>query len=110
MPTPSIDSRVSPAMLHILLALASRDLHGYAVMAAIRERTEGRVDIGPGTLYRTIAHLLERGWIEEVPPADDARKTYRITSLGKRVAGGEARRLSALVSWAAESDLLAGTE
>lgn len=110
MPTPPIDSRVSPAMLHILLALAEEDLHGYGIMRAIEERTDGHVAIGPGTLYRTLAHLHDRSWIEETEGADALRKTYRITAEGRRVAGREARQLSALVAWAAESDLLKGVE
>ncbi|MEM7417731.1 MAG: helix-turn-helix transcriptional regulator [Gemmatimonadota bacterium] len=109
MPTPPIDARVTPAMLHILLALASEDMHGYGIMQAIEERTHGAVEIGPGTLYRTIAHLGKVGWIEEAPTrASDNRRTYRITTSGREAAGAEAQRLARLVSWAEQSDLLEG--
>ena len=108
MPTPKIDSRVSPAMLHILLALAEEEvLHGYSIMRTIEARTEGRVEVGPGTLYRTLGHLLDRGWIEEVPGEDGAKRRYSLTPAGRAVASREARSLSALVEWAKTSDLLA---
>ena len=110
MPTPSINSRVSPAMLQILLALAEEDLHGYGIMRAIEERSEGSVELGPGTLYRTIAHLRDRGWIVEVETRSEGKRTYQITPTGREVAGTEARRLSRLVSWAAASNLLEGAE
>ena len=109
-PTPSLDSRVSPAMLQILLALAEEDLHGYGIMHSIDERTEGSVEIGPGTLYRTLGHLRKRGWIEETESGEGSRRTYRITPSGRTTAADEVRRLSKLVSWAVESDLMRGAE
>ncbi len=110
MPTPSVDSRVTPAMLHILLALAEEELHGYGIMQTIEDRTKGAVEIGPGTLYRTLGHLLERGLIRELPSGQGNRKTYAITPAGREVARGEAERLSLLVAWANDSSLLQGAD
>lgn len=109
MPTPSIEARVTPAMLHILLALASEEMHGYGIMQAIDARTGGAVEIGPGTLYRTIAHLGKVGWIEEASQRSSGNKrTYRLTASGRDAAVREVQRLARLVSWAEQSDLLEG--
>jgi DNA-binding PadR family transcriptional regulator len=100
-----------PAMFHILTVLAGGEQHGYAISRAVQERTDGRVRLGPGTLYRSIHRMLEEGLIEELadrpdPEEDDERRRYyRITALGRRAARAEARRLSALVDLARASGL-----
>jgi len=98
-----------PAVFHILTVLASGEQHGYAILRAVRERTNGRMRLGPGTLYRSIHRMLEEGLIEELderpdPAEDDERRRYyRITPLGEAVARAEARRLSELVRLARAS-------
>jgi len=100
-----------PAVFHILTVLASGEQHGYAILRAVRERTNGRMRLGPGTLYRSIHRMLEEGLIEELderpdPAEDDERRRYyRITPLGRSAARAEARRLSALVELARASGL-----
>jgi len=100
-----------PAVFHILTALAGGEQHGYAILRAVRERSGGRVRLGPGTLYRSIHRMLEEGLIEELaerpdPEDDDERRRYyRITPLGRSAARAEARRLSALVDLARASGL-----
>lgn len=91
-----------PATLHILLALASGDRHGYGIIQDVEERTNGDVSLSAGTLYRTIQRLLERGLISEPRHTtglrdDPRRRYYRITPLGKAVARAESQRLSDLV-------------
>jgi DNA-binding PadR family transcriptional regulator len=92
-----------PAVLHILLALAGGERHGYAIMREVEERTGGEVRMGPGTLYGSIKRMLAMGLIEESeerpdPDLDDQRRRYyRITDFGREVAGAEARRLAQLV-------------
>src|SRR5947209_11002735 len=94
---------LTPAMFHILMAVADRDRHGYGIMQEIAARTDGAVRLGPGTLYRSIKTLLEDGMIEESgvrpdPELDDERRRYyRITAMGMQAAGDEARRLERLV-------------
>ena len=103
-------------MFHVLLALADRDRHGYAIMQEVEETTEGRVTMGPGTLYGTIKRLLRAGWIEESderpdPALDDRRRRYyRLTGLGRRVAAAEAARLREVVAEARSKNLLPGVE
>jgi DNA-binding PadR family transcriptional regulator len=97
------DSRLplSPAVLHILLALAGEDRHGYAVMTEIARQTGGRYKIGPGTLYDNLGKLLDEGLVEETqrrPANDDPRRRYyRLTRFGRSVLKAEADRLAEVV-------------
>lgn len=85
----------------MLLALSDDQRHGYALKQELFARTAGKVDLGPGTLYRTIRELQERGLIRESddrPAAADPRRIYyEPTDLGRAVLGAEAERLGALV-------------
>ena len=89
--------------LHIVLALGTDTLHGYAIMQSIAERTGGRVRILPGTLYSTIKRLLADGLVEECDPPKDAdsddarRRYYRVTRAGRTAAQQETARMAALV-------------
>ena len=97
---------LTPAVFHILLALADQDRHGYAIILDIADRTDGAMRLGTGTLYTAISRLLEQGLIEESderPAADEddeRRRYYRLTPFGRDVANAEARRLAALVKMA----------
>ena len=92
-----------PAQLHILLALADGDKHGYAVMNEVERMTDGEVSMGPGTLYGAIKRMLNAGLIEESdnrpdPEMDDERRRYyRVTGYGARVLTAELARLEQLV-------------
>ena len=103
---------LTPAAFHILLALVDEERHGYGIMQETARRSEGHVNLGPGTLYRSIRRLLADGLIEEsderpVPELDDERRHYyRITAFGLRVARAEAQRLAALVRSAESKHLL----
>jgi DNA-binding PadR family transcriptional regulator len=103
---------LTPAAFHILLALVDGEKHGYGIMVETTRRSGGRVNLGPGTLYRSLRRLAGDGLIEEseerpVAELDDERRHYyRITLLGLRVAGAEAERLAALVRAAEAAHLL----
>ena len=92
-----------PTVFHMLLALGEGERHGYALKREIMRRTGGKVNLGSGALYGSINKMLEQGLIEESderpdPHLDDERRRYyRITTLGRRVAQGEAVRLRELV-------------
>jgi DNA-binding PadR family transcriptional regulator len=102
---------LQPAVFHILMVLAEGDNHGYAIIGAIAARTDGRVRIGPGTLYRSVQRMLEDGLVTEIDerPApeddDERRRYYRITPLGRKAARAEAQRLADLVNLARASGL-----
>src|SRR5829696_783801 len=88
---------LSEVAFEILLSLADGDRHGYDLMKDIEQRTAGRLRLHPGTLYRSIARLVEDGLVEEVKARgaqDDRRRPMRITTLGTRVGRAEAERLS----------------
>jgi DNA-binding PadR family transcriptional regulator len=97
------------ATFHILMALASEDRHGYAIIQDIEERTNGALRLSAGTLYRSIQRMLEQGVLVETserpaPELDDERRRYyRITPFGTAVAQAEARRLNELVNMARAS-------
>ena len=103
---------LTPAVLHILLALADEERHGYGIMREVEYRTGGEVRLGPGTLYGAIKRMLADGLIEEsderpAPELDDQRRRYyQITDFGRRVAGAEAARLQDLVNSARARRLL----
>ena len=102
---------LTPAMFHILLALAAGERHGYAIMREVEVLTGGAQRLGPGSLYGSIKRMLSDGLIEECgrppdPEADERRRYYRLTDLGRRAAGAEARRLEALVAAARGRRLL----
>lgn len=106
---------LTPASFHILLVLAGGELHGYAIMSQIKAITNGALEVGSGTLYRSIKQMLESGLIAELgertDPAlgDQRRRYYRLTDFGQRVAQAEAERLAALVKIARSKRLLGGT-
>lgn len=102
--SPSADPRslpLRPAVFHILLALAGEDLHGLGIADEVERTSAGALELGPGTLYRTLAELLDHGLTEvraEHPEgADPRRKYYRITDEGRAVVGAEARRLATVL-------------
>src|SRR5580658_10986227 len=90
---------LTPQVFHLLVALADRDLHGYAIMQDVSARTNGKLRLSPGTLYGSIKRLLEQGLIVELE-ANDRRRYYRLTPFGRKVAKAEAARLMELVDQA----------
>ena len=100
-----------PAVFQILIAVADRERHGYAIMQDVAARTDGQLRIGPGTLYGSIKRMLHDGLIEELDERqgagrDDARRRYyRITPRGRKTARAEIARLAKLVRQARATTL-----
>lgn len=92
---------LSPASLHILLALAGEDLHGYGIMREVARQSGGQYRLGPGTLYDNLQRLLVKGLIEQTTHpcgADDPRRRYyRLKALGRSVLSTEVDRLEAML-------------
>jgi DNA-binding PadR family transcriptional regulator len=94
---------LTPAVLDIMVALGNEEMHGYAIMQEVRRRTAGKRRLAPGTLYRSLKQMEERGWVAEAmerpdPDLDDERRRYyRLTEFGRRVAVAELERLEGLV-------------
>ena len=97
---------LTPVVLHVLLALAERPLHGYAVMKRVEE--DAGMTMGPGTVYGSLQRLEEAGWIEEAGPAPgDARRgqAFQITSEGRAALRAEGERLARLARRVGRLDL-----
>ncbi len=100
---------LTPVALNILLALADEERHGYGIGAEVRERTGGKMRLGPGTLYGSIKRMVDGGLVEESEgpseETDDAgrgydaqrRRYYRLTGFGGRVLAAELARLDGVV-------------
>ena len=91
---------LSPATLHVLLALASGDLHGYGIMLEVARQSGGQYKIGPGTLYDNLKKLLKEGLVEDCAagvagPA--SRRTYHLSELGSAVLAAETERLTGVL-------------
>jgi len=113
---------LTPAVFHILLALAREDQHGYGIMQDVLQHTGGEIDMGPGTLYGCLKRMLAAGLVaevEEVPEQGgfdssdfdlnkDRRRYYRLTAEGRKSMRAEAERLAAAVSVAHSRKVLAG--
>jgi len=90
---------LSPAILHILIALANEDRHGYGIMQEVAKQTNDQYKLGPGTLYDNLQKLLDQGLVEEVnrrDTDDPRRRYYRLTSLGEQVVSTEIQRLEGI--------------
>ena len=107
MPTDPLSAQV----FHILLSLVDDDLHGYAIIQDVAERTGGDVRLTASTLYAAIKRLLDAGWIEETSPKrrtsdDPRRRYYRLTAAGRQGARAEAERLEQLAALARAKRLI----
>jgi DNA-binding PadR family transcriptional regulator len=100
-PVPEV-TPLTPAVFHILLALASGRKHGYAIMKEVAADGGGSLRMGPGTLYGSLQRMTAAGLVEETEDADDTedggdeddrRRYYRLTPAGQRALGGELTRL-----------------
>jgi DNA-binding PadR family transcriptional regulator len=111
-PEPEAAVFLTPAVFHVLLALADGPSHGYGIMQEVDEFTAGSTKLGPGTLYRSIQRMLVDGLIEELAIAahadsdDDRRRYYRLTPKGLATANSEAQRIATLMEAAQQRKLL----
>lgn len=100
---PSSQLPLTAVVLHILLALADGERHGYAISQDVESTTDGQVRMGPGTLYGSIQRMLAASLIEEAPQRnraaddDERRRYYRMTAFGRRVLELELQRLAQIV-------------
>ena len=91
---------LSPAGLQILLALASRDMHGYAIMQEVARQSDGRYKLGPGTLYDSLQRMTKHGLTREVAKKSDdsrGRRRYRLSAMGRKVLSAELDRLDSVL-------------
>ncbi len=106
---------LTPAVLHILLALSTKERHGYGIMKQVESDSQGKVNMGPGTLYGSIGRMVEAGLIRESnkridPEMDDERRVYyKITGLGQKALAAELQRYREVVAVAKQKRLSPST-
>ena len=109
-----VNAPLTPAVLHILLALSARERHGYGIMKQVESDSQGKVSMGPGTLYGSIRRMMDKGLIGESskaidPDMDDERRVYyAITSLGQKALAAELQRYRDVVAVAKRKKLSTG--
>lgn len=102
---------LTPAVLHVLLALSTEERHGYGIMKQVERESRGKVKMGPGTLYGSIGRMIEAGLIRESdkrpdPALDDERRIYyAITAAGRKALEAELDRYREVVAVAADKRL-----
>jgi len=106
---------LTPAVLHILLALSRREMHGYGIMKQVEADSRGKVNMGPGTLYGSLGRMIEAGLIRESdkkidPEMDDERRVYyKITGIGQKTLTAELERYREVVAIAKQKRLSSNT-
>jgi len=112
--TPANLEPLTPAVLHILMALADGERHGYGIMQAVAAQSDNSVRMGPGTLYGSIKRMLAAGLIEEsdervdVNHGDERRRYYRLTGQGQQTFKAEIQRLNRIMNLPAAKHALSG--
>lgn len=112
MATIKTSAPLTPAVLHILLALSTQERHGYGIMKQVESDSQGKVKMGPGTLYGSLGRMIDAGLICESdkkadPKMDDERRVYyKIAGLGKKTLAAELERYREVVAVAREKRLL----
>jgi DNA-binding PadR family transcriptional regulator len=105
------DAPLTPAVLHILLAISTEERHGYGIMKQVERESQGKVRMGPGTLYGSINRMMAAGLIRESdrrrdPALDDERRIYyALTALGRKALAAELDRYREVVAVATEKRL-----
>jgi DNA-binding PadR family transcriptional regulator len=95
---------LSPAVLHILLALSTSQRHGYGIMKQVEADSQSKVKMGPGTLYGSIARMTDAGLVRECdkrvdPEMDDERRIYyELTDAGRAALEDELGRYRGVVA------------
>jgi DNA-binding PadR family transcriptional regulator len=106
---------LTPAVLHILLALSTEERHGYGIMKQVERESHGKVKMGPGTLYGSIGRMIGAGLIRESdkrpdPDLDDERRIYyAITGAGRKALDAEVNRYREVIAVATEKRLTSNT-
>ena len=105
------NSPLSPATLHILLALAGGNLHGYGIIQEVARNTDDHYRLGPGTLYDNLKKLMDTGLVADAPKSassrrksaaakEDDRRFYTLTKEGRAALTSEVDRLQSVITQA----------
>src|SRR5579872_5677538 len=97
---------LTPQIFHILLALATKERHGYDIMKQVESDSQGKIRLGPGTLYGAIKRMLEEKLIIAVDFSHSRRKYYKLTEKGRMIFDNELQRYNEAVELARKRSLL----
>jgi DNA-binding PadR family transcriptional regulator len=98
---------LTPAVFHILLALADGDLHGYAIMRSVEHVTESTMKMGPGTIYGSLQRMEEAGLVKDCGATEGGkRRLFGMTERGRMVLEAESERLARLTDMVREKGLV----
>jgi DNA-binding PadR family transcriptional regulator len=106
MASKKVSTPLTPAVLHILIALSTKERHGYGIMKQVETDSRGKVKMGPGTLYGSVGRMIDAGLIRESdkkidPEMDDERRVYyKITAAGEKALAAELERYRDVVALA----------
>src|SRR5262245_809900 len=89
---------LTPAVFHILLALADGPLHGYAIMQAVEASAGPAMRMGPGTIYGSLQRMEDAALVKELAVGDDRRRVFSLLPAGRRALAQEASRLARLAA------------
>ncbi len=104
-----LEPPLTPAVFHILLALADGPMHGYAIMQAVEQTGGPGLPTGPGTIYGSLLRMEEAGLVEERPvPNGERRRTFALLPAGRRALEAEARRITHLAGVVRSKRLVTG--
>ena len=115
MATTNPNTPLTPAVFHILLALSNGERHGYGIMKQVETDSQGKVSMGPGTLYGSLKRMLDAGLVRERdkrvdPEMDDERRIYyQITGVGVKALEAELERYQRIVTIAEQRKLFPKT-
>ncbi|HET8669744.1 MAG TPA: PadR family transcriptional regulator, partial [Candidatus Saccharimonadales bacterium] len=104
MTIPNSNLPLTPAVFHILLALSDGERHGYGIMKQVEDDSQGKVNMGAGTLYGSLKRMLDAGLVKESgkrvdPEMDDQRRIYyQITGVGTKALAAELDRYRHIVA------------
>ena len=102
----NLETTLSLPIFYILLSLASKERHGYNIMKTVEEESNGKVAMGPGTLYGAIKRMLKDRLIQEIPAENPRRRLYKITDKGRFQLNSELERYQDAVDLAQRKKLL----
>jgi len=97
---------LTPAIFYILLSLATKERHGYDIMKQVESDSEGKIKLGPGTLYGAIKRMLEEKLIVELDTNHARRRYYKLTDKGRNIFNSELQRYTEAVELAKKRSLL----
>lgn len=99
------NSPLTPPIFYILLVLAAKEHHGYEIMKQVAKDSQGKVRLGPGTLYGAIKRMLEDKLIVETKKTHARRKYYKLTEKGRNIFSNELQRYNEAIKLAKQKKL-----